>query len=65
MYNFDSANKLLPAIMLIISVLLFRCRFNGKQSQKVVASEKVIVIHVALFLSYVMTYASELILGSY
>ena len=28
--KFDPANKLLPAIVLIISVLLFRCRFNGK-----------------------------------
>ena len=64
-YNFDPANKLLPAILLIISVLLFRCRFNSKQSQKVVASEKVIIIHVALFLSYVMTYAYRLIIFSY
>ena len=64
-YNFDPANKLLPAILLIISVLLFRCRFNSKKSQKVVASEKVIIIHVSLFLSFVVTYASKLIIFSY
>ena len=64
-YNFDPANKLLPAILLIISVMLFRCRFNSKKSQKVVASEKVIIIHVSLFLSFVVTYASKLIIFSY
>ena len=56
--SFDPANKLLPAIVLVISVLLFRCRFNSKKSQKVVANEKVIVFHVILFLSYVITYSS-------
>ena len=27
---FDVANKLLPATVLIVSILLFRCRFNSK-----------------------------------
>ena len=27
---FDVANKFLPATVLIVSVLFFRCRFNGK-----------------------------------
>ena len=64
-YSFDPANKISPAIVLIISVLLLRCRFNGKQSQKLFAREKVIVVHVVLFLSYVITYATSLILSSY
>ena len=63
--NFDTANKVLPAILLIISVLLLRCRFNGKQSKKVVASEKVIIVHVSLFVAYIMSYASYLISNSY
>ena len=61
----DAANKFSPAIVLVISVLLFRCRFNGKQSKKVFAREKVIVVHVVLFLSFVITYASFHILSSY
>ena len=63
--SFDAANKFLPAIVLIISVLLFRCKLNGKQSKQVIANEKIIVVHVVLFLSYVITYASYLILDSY
>ena len=58
-------NKLLSAIVLIISVLLFRCRFNGKKSQKVVANEKVMVVHVTLFISYFIAYVSQMILFSY
>ena len=61
----DTANKFSPAIVLVISVLLFRCRFNGKQSKKVFAREKVIVVHVVLFLSFVFTYATFHILSSY
>ena len=30
--NYDGANKLLPAIVLIVSIVLFRCEFNSKQS---------------------------------
>jgi hypothetical protein len=29
--TFDAANKFLPAILLILSVVLFRNQFNGKQ----------------------------------
>ena len=63
--TFDPANKLLPAIILIISVLLFRCRFNGEQSQDVVANEKVIVAHLGIFITFVLTYAASIILSSY
>ena len=27
--NFDAANKLLPAILLMVSILLFRLKFNS------------------------------------
>ena len=63
--EYDPANKILPAILLIISVLLFRFRFNGKQSQRVIANEKLIVVHVSLFVFYAITYVSYLILTSY
>ena len=63
--EYDPANKILPAILLIISVLLFRLRFNGKQSQRVIANEKLIVVHVTLFVFYAITYVSYLILTSY
>ena len=63
--TFDSVNKFLPAFLLIISVLLFRCRLNGKQSENVIPNEKVIVVHVALFLSFILIYVTHLILSSY
>ena len=63
--DYDAVNKLVPAIILIISVLLFRCRFKSKQSQKVFAREKIIVVHVVLFLFFVVVYALNLILYSY
>ena len=64
-FKFDAVNKLIPAILLIITVLLFRCRFNSKQSKKVFAREKLIVVHVAIFLLFVTSYAASLVLYSY
>ena len=61
---FDAVNKLLPGIVLIISVLVLRSRFNGKKSNKFFAREKVIVVHVALFLFYILTYAIFRVLTS-
>ena len=60
-YSFDAANKFLPVIVLIISILLFRRRFDGKQSQKVIANEKIIVVHIILFLSYAVFYSIYLV----
>ena len=65
METYDVANKFLPAIVLIISVLYLRSRFNGKQSEKVFAREKIIIVHVTLLLSFIITYASFLFLDSY
>ena len=62
--DYDGANKLLPAIVLIVSIVLFRCKFNSKQSKKVFAREKIIVVHVIIFLFFLGTYAPSLILYS-
>ena len=58
LWNYDVFNKLFPAILLIISVVLFRCRFKGKKSEKILAREKIIVVHLVIFASYVLTYAA-------
>ena len=61
-WNFDAVNKFLPAILLIISVLLFRHKFNSKQSQKIFAREKIIAIHLGIFISFIIVYAPYLAL---
>jgi uncharacterized protein (DUF486 family) len=63
--SFDAANKLLPAIVLIISIVFFRYRFSGKRNQKIFARENIIVVHIAIFLFYVTTYAANNILNSH
>ena len=63
--NFDALNKLLPAVLLILSILLLRCRVNGKKSKEVFAREKIIAFHVVIFLSLVTVYATNIILYSY
>lgn len=63
--KFDIVNIFLPAIVLIISVLLFRCRFNSKQSQKFFARERIIIVHLTIFLSSVILYAAWQVLTIY
>lgn len=63
--NFDAANKLLPVLLLISSLLFLRCRFTGERSRKAFASEKIIVVHSAIFLSFVIIYTNDLVFHSY
>ena len=60
-WNFDAINKFVPAILLIISVLFFRIKFNSKQSNKVFANEKIIALHLGIFLSFIIFYAPSLV----
>jgi len=63
--NFDAANKLLPAILLMVSIVFFRCKFNNNQSKKVFAREKIIAVHLAVFLSFVTSYVAYLVCTSF
>lgn len=58
-YSFDAVNKLLPASLLVISIVLFRCKFNSTQTKKLFASEKIILVHVVIFLSFIIVYGAE------
>ena len=58
-YSLDFLNKLLPASLLVISILLFRIKFNSAKTKKLFASEKIILVHVAIFLSFIVVYAAE------
>ena len=60
--KFDAANKLLPAIVLIISILRFRCKLKSKHAHKIFAIEKLMIVHIAIFLSFVIIYAAYLAL---
>lgn len=56
-YAFDAVNKLLPAILLIVSILVFRGMFNSKQAQKVFAKEKkIVLVHLVIFISFIILY---------
>ena len=61
----DAANKILPAIVLILSVLFFRWRFNSQQLQKVFARENIIVVLLGIFFFYIITYVTYLVLTCY
>ena len=56
--NFDAVNKLLPAILLIITILLFRCQVNGLQTSAFFSREKLMLFHTAIFLAYVCAYVA-------
>ena len=58
-------NFLLPAIVLIISLLIFRCRLNGMQTRNIFAREKLVAVHIAVFLSFAITYTTSFALYSY
>ena len=58
-YVFDSVNKLLPAILLIISILIFRSKFNNEKTQKVFAKEKkIVLVHLVIFFSFIILYVA-------
>ena len=63
--NYDALNKVTPALLLILSILLFRFRFNGNKSKQVFARENIIAIHVIIFVSFIITYAPNIVLYSY
>ena len=64
-FSFDAANKLLPAILLIISILLFRFKFNSKVQQKVFAREKLVLVHLIIFVSFLIAFGSYIVLSIY
>lgn len=48
-------NKLLPAILLVISIVVFRSKFNSQQAHKVFAKEKKIVfVHLVIYISFII-----------
>lgn len=57
---FDTVNKLLPAILMIISILFIRLKLRRKQTMKVYSIEKLITVHIAIFLTYVIVYTASL-----
>ena len=59
---YDAVNKLVPAILLIISIVLFRCKLKNQRSNKVFAIEKLMIISLAIFIFYVIIYAASLAL---
>jgi len=60
--GFDALNKLLPAILLLCTVLILRCQIYKLQSKAFVAREKLIFIHMSIFLSYIFAYMTFLTL---
>ena len=61
---FDTFNKSLPAILLIISVLLIRRTFRSSGARGVLARERIVIFHLAIFFSYLITFAVFIILFS-
>ena len=60
--SYDAVNKLAPAILLIISIVLFRCKLKIKSSKKFFAIEKLMIVHMTLFISYVLVYTASLLI---
>ena len=58
-YGFDVVNKLLPALVLVISIFFFRRQFNSKQAQKVFAKEKkIVLVHLGIFISFIIVFGT-------
>ena len=60
--NFDTANKLLPAILLVITILLFRCQVSRLRTRTFFSREKLMLVHTAIFLTYLLAYVTNLTL---
>jgi magnesium-transporting ATPase (P-type) len=61
---FDTFNKSLPAILLIISILSIRRKFRSSRARGFYAREKIVVVHFAIFFSYLILYVVFIILFS-
>ena len=61
--QFDVANKILPATVLIVTVLLFRYRLQKSKLEKVFAREKIIVFHLSSMLSPTQAPSSQIVIG--
>ena len=59
--EFDAVNKLVPALLLIISITIFRLKLSCNRNQRFFAREKIILVHVTIFLLFVLVYAINLI----
>jgi len=59
--EFDAVNKLVPALLLIISITIFRLKLNCNRNKRIFAREKIILLHVTIFLLFVLVYAINLI----
>ena len=58
--QFDALNKLVPAMLLLISITIFRCKLNRNRNKKFFVREKIILVHLSIFLIFVVVYSINL-----
>ena len=60
----DAVNKLMPVLLLVISLTIFRFKLNYNRNQKFFARETIILVHLTISILFVVVYAANLMLYS-
>ena len=58
----DAVNKILPALLLIITIMIFKGQINKLSARSFFAREKLMLVHTLLFCVFIVAYIAMLFL---